>query len=148
MTHAELVDRAEKWLRSSGCQTVVTRASVMTLEQPDAIGWPASGFSKLVECKVSRADFLRDAKKPHRGYNGLAMGCFRYFLVPCNLVTADEIPLRWGLLYAAPRGIRVVRTADQFPEWNVREELKHLLAECRRRDGMVRYPVGREKAAS
>jgi len=35
------------------------------IEIPDVIGF-GSGFSIVIECKVSRADFLQDKKKPHR----------------------------------------------------------------------------------
>ena len=37
------------------------------------------------------------------------MGDFRYYLVPDGMVTADEVPEGWGLLYAKPRTIRVIK---------------------------------------
>lgn len=75
MTHAELVSRAARWLKSQGCGTIVaTKLYVPGFEEPDAIGWWSHGRSLLVECKASRADFLRDAGKPFRRFPGLGMG--------------------------------------------------------------------------
>lgn len=131
MTHAELVERAERWLRKSrGCQVVVTRASVMTRENPDALGFNMSGFTTLVECKASRADFLRDKDKWHR--RGTGIGNRRHYLVPVGLVKAEEVPDGWGLLYALPKIVRVIKDAPSRTERNWLEEMRHLLAESRR----------------
>src|ERR1700760_3011333 len=65
--HAQLVGRAAEWLRLRyGCGIVLSEQYCATGEIPDVIGWKASCQSVLVECKVSRADFLADAAKPFR----------------------------------------------------------------------------------
>lgn len=131
MTHAELVERAERWLRKSrGCQVVVTRGCMMALEQPDALGFNASGFTTLVECKASRGDFLRDQHKWHR--RGVGMGNRRYYLTPAGLVKPEEVPEGWGLLHAAGKIIRVVKDVESRPDRNWIEEMRHLLAQFRR----------------
>ena len=67
MKHGQLVARAADWLRHKyGCGIVLSEQYCVTGEVPDVIGWKASCQSVLVECKVSRGDFLADANKPFR----------------------------------------------------------------------------------
>ena len=64
MKHAQLVARAADWLRYRyGCGIVLSEQYCATGEVPDVIGWKASCQSVLVECKISRADFLADAQQ-------------------------------------------------------------------------------------
>ncbi len=50
----------------------------------------------LVECKVSRADFLADMAKPHR-YSG-GVGNWRYYVAPEGVISPDELLAKWGLV--------------------------------------------------
>ena len=78
-------------------------------EIPDAIGWK-SAQSILIECKISRADFLANTNKPTvRAERG--MGRQRYFLVPAGLVTKGDMDRYpgYGLLALHDSGaVRVV----------------------------------------
>jgi len=115
VTHAELVDRAERWLRGTArCSVVVRELWSMSMEIPDAIGWRGNQ-STLIECKATRADFLSDAKKPHRMNPDWGMGELRYYMTPPGLISVDELPARWGLLEAGPRVVRVKMYAAGFP---------------------------------
>jgi hypothetical protein len=106
MTHAELVARASRWLTGMGCPIVFAELVTLASEQPDAIGWRATGgTSYLIECKSSRSDFLADRKKPHRQADG--MGDFRYFMCTPGLIRVDELPAGWGLLYCHPGRIDI-----------------------------------------
>lgn len=111
--HDQLCALAVKWLqRPQGrnghdCSVAFTEVrSGWDGEMPDAIGFRRKGDgddgSVVVEVKVSRADFLADAKKPHRHGGGL--GTWRYFMCPEGLISADELPERWGLLWVTHRG--------------------------------------------
>ena len=60
MTHPQLVERAVAWLRSYRCGVVLSEQACASGEIPDAIGWKRACHSVLVECKVSRGDFLSD----------------------------------------------------------------------------------------
>lgn len=75
-------------------------------ERADAWGysWGANGHSVLVEVKVSRSDFLRDKHKPHRQPGTPSLGDFRYFMCPAGLLTLDDMPEGWGLLWVNARG--------------------------------------------
>lgn len=113
-THKALCDVAVKWLKrphsrgGHGCHVAVSEvASGWSGEIPDAIGFRSSGYrdgSVVVEVKVSRSDFLNDMKKPHRNGEKLGMGTWRYYLCPEGLISKDELPEKWGLLYLTPRG--------------------------------------------
>jgi hypothetical protein len=114
MTHADLVKRAERWLRGTQrCSVVVSEMASYSYERPDAIGW-TSGRSILVECKMSRSDFAKDLKKHFRQDPRYGMGDFRFYMVPPGLLTAKEIPDRWGLLEARPKQVRVIVEALAF----------------------------------
>ncbi|MDP9039800.1 MAG: hypothetical protein M3O02_11105 [Acidobacteriota bacterium] len=98
-----------------GCSLVVSEIVSAAYEVPDAIGW-RYGRSVLIECKVSRADFLADAKKPHRQVTG-GVGERRYFLTPPGLLLPDELPKDWGLLELHGKTVELIYQ----PDWNDRE---------------------------
>lgn len=105
-THAALCQLAARWLKrpqsagGHGCHVALSEARPSWAgECPDAIGFRAGhdAGSVVVECKVSRADFLADRGKPHR-QPGSGMGTWRYYMAPAGLIAVDELPPRWGLL--------------------------------------------------
>ena len=114
-THDDLAILAVKWLKlprsrgGPGCQVAFSEArnGVKAGEIPDAIGYRAGVWDEgttLVEVKVSRADFLADAKKPHRLDPALGIGRYRYYLAPEGLIKPEELPERWGLIEATAKG--------------------------------------------
>lgn len=116
MRHPDLVERAAAWLRNTKrCGVVLTEASGGH-EIPDAIGWRCGGrVSTLVECKASRADFLRDAQKWHRRHAAhVGIGQERYYMAPAGMLRPDEIPEGWGLVEVTPGGrARVTKRAPE-----------------------------------
>ena len=107
MTHPALVELAVRWLRSSyRCGIILSEQACCTGEIPDVIGWKgvsrgvpgvrrarqgASCRSVLVECKISRADFLADRGKPWRLDPQSALGCERFYMAPAGLIAAAEL---------------------------------------------------------
>lgn len=94
MTHSELVDIAHRLVLkkfSCGC-AYKEKVTTATTEIPDVIGFGAWGHSVLIEVKISRADFKRNAYKVHKS----PMGKYRFFCVPDGLVTLQELPQGWG----------------------------------------------------
>lgn len=118
MTHAQLVQRAIKWLLNiQKCSFALPEyvAYVDTGEIADALGFRATvGKSILIECKVSREDFRKDAQKVFRKLPELGMGDFRYYITPPELIKPEEIPARWGLLYAGPGQVLMVKKAEKI----------------------------------
>lgn len=146
--HQDLVLRAERWLRNSKrCGVVLTEYATYAGSIPDAIGFNSSR-SFLVECKVSRSDFLRDMKKYHRN-NARQMGNFRWYMTLEDLVLPDEVPEGWGLLYVKRNQVREVKVAPDHPEPEVRcVEYSILYSLARRASlrGMIpqlREPLGK-----
>src|SRR5262249_9121706 len=73
------------------------------------IGWKRACHSVLVECKISRADFLADRDKPFRQKPGLGLGCERFYLTPPGLLNEKDLPPGWGLLEVRKRKVEMVR---------------------------------------
>lgn len=143
MTHAELVEIALRWLWSNRrCAVACAEIDSTSAEKPDAIGWK-TGVSYLVECKVSRADFLADRKKPWRQGEHAGMGTYRYFLTPPGLVKVEELPEGWGLLEVHAWGVRTIHGHPEVPARTRREaegEVCMLLTVIRRMLNPDRWP--------
>jgi len=134
MTHAQLVERAVAWLRRYRCGVVLSEQACANGAMPEAIGWKRACHSVLVECKVSRADFLADRSKPFRLKPDCGVGSERFYLVPKGLVRIDELPKAWGLLECRQREIEMLQPSAK----NLRSpkgfqyEMNLLLASLRR----------------
>lgn len=134
MTHAQLVEKGVRWLRSYRCGVVLSEQACISGETPDAIGWKQACHSVLVECKVTRADFLADCAKPFRHKPEKGVGSERFYLTPPVLLKVEELPLGWGLLELRHGRVEMIqasaknlRTATGF-----RYEMNLLLASLRR----------------
>lgn len=139
MSHAELVERAAKYLKNEGYSTVITSKSIMDAEEPDAIGFKAGGVSMLIECKRTRKDFLKDREKPWRKNPEMGMGYYRAYLTPAFLVVPSELPTGWGLIEVSGRVARLaVECSCSFWPRNVKAELVKVLAHVRKLEGKVR----------
>lgn len=134
MTHAQLVDIAVHWLRTYRCGVVLSEQACVTGETPDAIGWKGKCYSVVVECKVTRGDFLADLKKPWRNDAGHALGCERFYLAPRNLISVDELPAGWGLLDYHARRVSVLQKSGRNlrTDAGFRNEMNLLLASLMR----------------
>src|ERR1035441_7581374 len=111
MTHAQMVERAVRWLRLYRCGVVLSEQACVSGEMPDAIGWKRANHSVLVECKLTRADFLADRTKPFRQQPEQGVGSERFYLTPPALVKLEELPAGWGLLEFRRGRIEVVRAS-------------------------------------
>lgn len=150
MTHAQLVERAVRWLQNTAkCSVVLAECGANSLgEIPDAIGWDFWGESILVECKVSRADFCADKRKgqPYRPGASLPVvsrsrgaGNQRYYMAPKGLLKPSDMPEGYGLLEVSGRIVKMTLKANPIaPRRRVATndpvfcELRLLVAEMRR----------------
>jgi hypothetical protein len=134
MTHAQLVEKAILWLRAHGSGVILSEQGCANGEMPDAIGWKRACHSILIECKLSRTDFLADREKPFRKRPQLGVGCERFYLTPRHLLDPQQLPAGWGLLECAGRKLEMVRRSAR----NLRSpigfqyEMNLLLASLRR----------------
>ena len=134
--HAQLVARAVEWLRSKfGCGIVLSEQYCAGGEVPDVIAWKGSCQSVLVECKVSRSDFLADANKPFRLKPEEGLGSKRFYMAPAGIIAREELPMHWGLLEC--KGREVLMTVkpgrqDLRTTAGLMKEMNLLLASLRR----------------
>lgn len=134
MTHAHLVQRAVRWLRHYRCGVVLSEQACVSGEMPDALGWKQACHSVLVECKVTRSDFLADRAKPFRQKSEKGVGNERFYLAPPGMIKVEELPAGWGLLQIQRGRVEMLhasaknlRSATGF-----RYEMNLLLASLRR----------------
>lgn len=134
MTHALLVRKAVEWLRSYRCGVVLSEQACISGEMPDAIGWKRACHSVLVECKISRADFLADRVKPFRQRPQLGVGSERFYLAPRGLLHLEELPPDWGLLEFHNRSVEMLKASRKNlrSDEGFRNEMNLLLASLRR----------------
>jgi hypothetical protein len=134
MTHPQLVERAVRWLRSYRCGVVLSEQACVSGEMPDAIGWKRANHSVLVECKVTRADFLADRSKPFRVKPEQGVGSERFYLTPPTLVKIEELPPGWGLLEYRRGRIEMLQASEKSlrTATGLRYEMNLLLASLRR----------------
>jgi hypothetical protein len=137
MTHEGLVDLAVRWLRGHyRCGIILSEQACCSGEIPDVIAWKGRCRSVLVECKVSRSDFLADRSKPWRAAPEGALGCERYYMAPAGLIAPSELPPGWGLLEVRGRKVETTlacnkRRSLRTPE-GLLNEMNLLLASLRR----------------
>ena len=133
MTHSQLVEVAVRWLRRYRCGVVLSEQACVSGEVPDAIGWKRAYHSVVVECKVSRADFLADCDKPFR-QNAEGVGCERFYLTVRALLNPGELPKGWGLLELHNRQVEMTKASvrNLRTEAGFRHEMNLLLASLRR----------------
>lgn len=126
MTHAEIVERAARWLRSR-YPVVMTELVAASSEIPDALGIDTLR-STLVECKSSRADFRRDKTKccrqraelyveDSKAVHGTGLGLYRFFMAEPGVIPADELPKGWGLLE-----VHAQRVIEKVPSHRFRRD--------------------------
>ena len=119
-THTNLCKRGGKWLKKHSQNVLVPNCSIVAVELftqveseiPDIIGW-CSWCSVMIEVKVQWSDFLRDFKKPFRQICADGVGELRFYLCPENMISENELPENWGLLYETKRGIKIIKKAER-----------------------------------
>ena len=134
MTHAQMVEKAVRWLRSFRCGVVLSEQACTSGEMPDAIGWKKACHSVMVECKMTRADFLVDREKPWRQKPERGVGCERFYLTLPALIKVQELPAGWGLLEFRRGRVEMVRESAKNLRTAVgfRYEMNLLLASLKR----------------
>jgi hypothetical protein len=128
------VERAVRWLRWYRCGVVLSEQACVSGEMPDAIGWKQACHSVLVECKVTRADFLADRAKPFRLKPEKGVGGERFYLSPASLIRIEELPPGWGLLEVRHSRVEMIKPAAKNlrSAAGFRGEMNLLLASLRR----------------
>lgn len=139
ITHRILCEIGAKWLNYAiswkfRCPYVLVEFSSSAAENPDIFGLRGDK-SICIEVKVSRTDFRRDIKKPHRHTGGI--GLTRFYLCPKGMVRVDEITNGWGLLEydQSTNLIECVKESDLFTDRYYASELTLMQSVIRRLAG-------------
>ena len=101
-SHRKLVEISYEWLIKR-CGFAFKELRSLSNECPDVLGFRADE-SILIECKVSRSDFLADKNKPFRKISCNGMGNYRLYCCPKGLIKKEELPEKWGLIYVNEKG--------------------------------------------
>lgn len=76
--------------------------------------------STIIEVKTSHSDFLNDKKKYARSKQAETckhqIGNYRYYLCPDGVISPDELPEGWGLLYWNGKKVNKIVPAPKC--WN------------------------------
>lgn len=131
MKHSTIVATGVRWL-SRQCSVVLYEFATAADENPDVIGWASGAGSVLIECKLSRSDFLRDAAKTVRRNPRAGMGQRRFYLCPAELIQVKDLPPKWGLLWVSKGQVIVKREARGHSERNLAAEVRFLSSMLRR----------------
>ena len=86
----------------------------------------------LIECKISKSDYLADLKKPWRRESHRGIGSFRYYLTTKGLLNPSELPEKWGLLETTGKKIKIIKLAKRFEKKNESQEQSILISAFRR----------------
>jgi hypothetical protein len=135
LTHKKLCKIAQDYLAGHrfNCPVVVTELSCYKVDEiPDALGFQNDGRSILIECKVSKADYLADRKKLFRQAEYLGMGNEMYFLIPYGVIEKKDYPEKWGVLIYHPGGMIRMEQKPECFETNKAAEVALLTAVVRR----------------
>ena len=136
MTHAELVQIAEKYARKDlACRSVIVEARVSGLfhrgQIPDILGWRGPNQTVKIECKVSMSDAKAEMKKVWHDNPALDVGVERYLMYPMDM-GEPKIPGSYGsLLYdemnqCVLEGHPAVKNAHR----NIQHEMDLFAAAC------------------
>ncbi len=120
-----------RWL-SRKCSVVLYEFATAADENPDVIGWASGAGSVLIECKLSRSDFVKDAAKTVRRNPRAGMGQRRYYLCPPGVIEVKDLPPKWGLLWVAKGQVMVKREARGHAARNLVAEVQFLSSMLRR----------------
>ena len=127
LTHDYLNERGAMFLKyEKHCGVVaVELKSYATDSIPNVIGFKQS-CSYLIESKVSRADYRADLKKPHRHRLSMfAVGNYRYYLCPTDLIQVEDLPEGWGLLWIEKKTITIIKEVDRTMRRGIIAEYRH-----------------------
>lgn len=131
MSHAECVGFAAEYMHRHN-NVVLPEFFTHNAELPDVLAFDMRN-STVVEVKVSRGDFLKDAKKSFRINPNSGMGDYRYYFCPKDLIKIEELPYGWGLLYVYPSGaVRMQIESKHFFKKDINAEYHALYYYARR----------------
>jgi hypothetical protein len=124
ISHTECVNFATEYMRKRA-DVVLPEFYSHNSELPDVIAFTRDS-SIVIECKVSRGDFLKDRNKPFRINPASGMGDYRYYCAPQGLIKPEELPMYWGLIEILPSG-KMRKNRDSYKAFKKNIQAEHYL---------------------
>ena len=124
MSHSLCVKMATEYMKKRA-SVVLPEFFSHNSELPDVIAF-TSRASTVIECTVSRSDFLKDKNKPFRINANQGMGDYRYYCAPKGLIKPEELPRGWGLIEILPSN-RMRKVIDSYTALKKNIDAEHYL---------------------
>lgn len=124
MSHRLCVKMAAEYMRKRA-DVVLPEFFCHNSELPDVIAF-TTRYSTVIECKVSRSDFLRDRNKPFRINSNQGMGDYRFYCAPKGLIRPEELPMGWGLIEILPTN-KLRKAVDSYQVLKKNIDAEHYL---------------------
>lgn len=106
-------------------------------ENTDVWGLGNFNDSAVIEVKVSHSDFLNDKKKFCRSEQAEKLhyqaGRVRWYLCPEGVISKDELPDKWGLLYWDGKKVYPIKAPKPFDNTSAAD--MNILTSILRREG-------------
>lgn len=131
-THRQLVKRISTWYKNRH-QSCIVLAEFVTAAQeiPDVLVFESGAHTVLLECKISRSDFLTDKGKYFRRQEDYGMGERRYYVAPHGMIQPEELPKGWGLYEVDEKYVRE-KVEAEYKYANKTKECIMLMSALRR----------------
>ncbi len=124
MSHDLCVKMAAEYMRKRA-DVVLPEFFCHNSELPDVIAF-TTRCSTVIECKVSRSDFLKDRQKPFRINANQGMGDYRFYCAPKGLIKPEELPRGWGLIEILPTN-KMRKAVDSYQALKKDIDAEHYL---------------------
>lgn len=129
--------RTEACGRCNRYKYVAVELCTWNSENTDVWGLGAYNDSVVIEVKVSHADFMADKRKWCRSEAAEQMnrqaGRLRWYLCPEGVISKEELPDKWGLLYWNGKKVYPVVAPEPFENTSVAD--MDILTSILRREG-------------
>ena len=140
MKHRDLCKAGARFMKKHGIKawekpTYVVCELEVYGESPDVFGF-GGGLPQLIEVKTSRSDFLADKKKSWRINPERGLGELRSYLCPEGLISVDELPENWGLIYINEESGEMTKIKEPNSQPSCVHTSMRLAASILRREGI------------
>lgn len=150
--HIQLIELGVRWMQMNGFGVVSTDLGFIghgACARPDVLAF-RSTCSAILITKRTRKEFLADANNPWRS-EAPGLGVYRFYLCPEGVITPDEVPARWGLLYevkgkvknvVVPQGNLWLANGDQSKPYSDFLRFQHQT--CAQQERHALYSIARQ----
>lgn len=122
MTESDIINRLSHWTDQEKFPWQLACSFIYKWEC-DYWTMTSGGETREFEIKISRSDYLIDAKKDK--HQKLTEGAnYFYYVVPEGLIKPEEVAKNYGLIYVSEKSVQVVKKpkrlhSNEFDKWKL-----------------------------